>query len=200
MDGLTPAQQKTLDFLREEALAGRPPPTLREIASQFGYKSHRAAACHLNALKQKGFIQSKKGKARSICIRLVEGVTGISILSSIPAGFSEHQEQRDDGCAIVDITSIGFKPTSHTFALKVRGDSMIGKCICDGDLAIFEQGIEPHNGDIVAALIDGQTTLKTFVDNGNKRFLKAENPKFPNLIPLEELMIQGVFKGLIRKA
>jgi repressor LexA len=77
---------------------------------------------------------------------------------------------------------------------------MIGKQICDGDVVILEHGREPRNGQIVAALIDRKSTLKTFVVKGGKSFLKAENPKYPDLIPSEELMIQGVFRALIRKA
>jgi repressor LexA len=77
---------------------------------------------------------------------------------------------------------------------------MTGRFICDGDIVILEHGQEPRNGEIVAALIDRKTTLKTFVQKGNKRYLKAENPKYPNLVPSDELVIQGVYKGLIRKA
>src|SRR5260221_5568060 len=134
MDGLTAAQQKTLDFLREEASAGRPPPTLREIASRFGYKSHRAAACHLDALKRKGFIESQKGKARSLCIRLAHRVVGLGIplLGSIPAGVGEDREQESEGCVPVDVSIVGVKPTRNTFALRVTGDSMIGRHICNG--------------------------------------------------------------------
>ena len=82
----------------------------------------------------------------------------------------------------------------------MRGDSRIGKHICDGDIAVFEHGPEPRPGQIVAALIDRKNTLKTFVLKNGKPFLKAENPKYPNLIPSEELVIQGVFKALIRRA
>jgi repressor LexA len=98
------------------------------------------------------------------------------------------------------IESIGYKPTRNAFALRVTGDSMIGRHILDGDFVILEHGAEPRNGQIVAALIDGASTLKTFVLKGRKPFLKAENPKYPDLIPAEELMIQGVFKALIRRA
>lgn len=73
---------------------------------------------------------------------------------------------------------------------------MIGRHICDGNIVVLEPGPEPRNGEIVAALIDRKTTLKTFVEKDNKRFLRAENPKYPNLIPSEELMIQVVFKAL----
>jgi repressor LexA len=64
----------------------------------------------------------------------------------------------------------------------------------------LEHGPEPRNGQVVAALIDGASTLKTFVVKGGRAYLKAENPKFPDLIPAQELMIQGVLQALIRRA
>jgi repressor LexA len=100
----------------------------------------------------------------------------------------------------VDIETLGFKPTRNTFALRVSGDSMIGRHIVHGDVVVLEHGPEPRPGDIVAALVDGESTLKTFVRKNGRPFLKAENPKYPDLMPAEELMIQGVFKALIRKA
>jgi repressor LexA len=124
----------------------------------------------------------------------------IPLFGSIPAGFAEDKSQEPDGCVVVDISSIGFKPTRNTFCVRVVGDSMTGRFICDGDIVILEHGVDPRNGEIVAALIDRKTTLKTFVERAGKRFLKAENPKYPNLVPSEELVIQGVFKALIRKA
>jgi len=95
---------------------------------------------------------------------------------------------------------LGFKPGRNTFALRVSGDSMIGRHIVDGDIVVLEHGPEPRHGDVIAALIDGESTLKTFLRKNGKPFLKAENPKYPNFIPAEELMIQGVFKTLIRQA
>jgi repressor LexA len=77
---------------------------------------------------------------------------------------------------------------------------MIGRHILDGDLVVLEHGPEPRHGQIVAALIDGKSTLKTFLVRNRKPYLKAENPKYPDLIPAEELLIQGVFRALIRKA
>jgi len=76
---------------------------------------------------------------------------------------------------------------------------MIARHILADDLALFEQGPEPRDGQIVAALIDSETTLKTFVRKDGKAYLKAENPNYPDLIPAQELRIQGVFKALIRK-
>lgn len=205
MTGLTKAQRRVLDFIQSETDAGRPIPTLREIAARFGFAGHRAAACHLEALKRKGFLASDPGKARSLRItsplaRLRERTMDIPLFGSIPAGFAEDKEQDAEGCVTVDVSSLGFKPTRNTFALRVTGDSMIGRHILDGDIVVLEHGPEPRNGEIVAALIDRESTLKTFILKNGKPWLRAENPKYPKLIPAEELMIQGVFKALIRRA
>jgi repressor LexA len=77
---------------------------------------------------------------------------------------------------------------------------MIGRHIVDGDIVVLEHGPEPRPGDVVAALIDGESTLKTFLRRNGKPYLKAENPKYPDLIPAQELMIQGIFRALIRRA
>jgi repressor LexA len=77
---------------------------------------------------------------------------------------------------------------------------MIGRHIIPGDVVILEHNTEPRDGQIVAALIDGQTTLKTFLRRNGKPYLKAENPNYRDLIPARELVIQGVFRGLVRKA
>jgi repressor LexA len=201
----TPAQQRVLDFIQAEAHASRPVPTLREIAAHFGFRSPRAAACHLEALKRKGFIESEAGKARSLRItspltKLRHRIADIPIFGSIPAGFAQDKQQEAEGCVSVDMAAIGFKPTRNTFALRVTGDSMIGRHILNGDIVVLEHGPEPRHGDVVAALIDGQSTLKTFFKKNGKTFLKAENPAYPDLMPAQELMIQGVFKALIRKA
>ncbi len=75
---------------------------------------------------------------------------------------------------------------------------MTGKGILDGDLVLLEHGQEPRSGDIVAALIDGESTLKTFVLRGKRAFLRAESPNYPDLLPAEELMVQGVMRAVIR--
>jgi repressor LexA len=203
MHGTSPKQREILDFLREEALAGRPSPTHREIAMRFGFKSHRAAACHLEALRKKGLIGHQNGKPRSTTLFLpsipVNGFA-IPLFGSIPAGFGDERQSEHTERVTVDFSMLGFKPTRNTFALRVTGDSMIGRHICNGDIVILEHELEPRHGQIVAALIDGKSTLKTFIIKGTKSFLRAENPKYHDLLPSEELMIQGVFKGLIRRS
>jgi repressor LexA len=206
MAELSKKQEAVRNFIASELAAGRPCPSHRDIASHFRFASSYAAACHVRALLHKGALIAEPGKARALRLaddfKSVRGsaVVDISLFGSIPAGFGEEREQETEGCVTVDIATIGFKPTRNTFALRVAGDSMIGRHICSGDIVILEHGAEPRNGQIVAALIDRKSTLKTFVLKNSKSFLKAENPKYPDLVPSEELMIQGVFRALIRKA
>jgi repressor LexA len=204
MADLTKRQRPVLDFIQSVQRAGDPPPTLREIAAHFGFKSSRAAADHLDALKRKGFLESEAGKARSLRVispltKLRNRVVDIPRFGVIPAGLPQTREQDAEGCVSVDLETIGFKPTRNTFALRVSGDSMIGKHICDGDIVVLEHGPDPRPGQIVAALIDGESTLKTFIVKGRKPYLKAENPKYADLIPAQELMIQGVVRAVLRR-
>lgn len=205
MEELTEIQRRVFEFVADTLAGGRSSPTPREISEKFGWSSKRAAECHIEALIRKGWLSSEPGKARSL--RPVEPfkpvrktVVEIPMLGSIPAGFGREREQEADECVPVTIESIGFKPTRNTFALRVAGDSMIGRHICDGDIAVFEHGPDPRPGQIVAALIDRKNTLKTYVVRNGKPYLKAENPEYPDLIPSEELVIQGIFRALIRRA
>lgn len=205
MIAVTEIQQKVFDFISGKLENRDPCPTSREIAEEFGYRSKRAAERHIEALIKKGWLTAEPGKARSL--RLAKDpqskrspLADIPFFGHIPAGFSDDREQEPDSFVTVSIDAIGFKPTRNTFALRVKGDSMIGRHICDGDIVVLEHGPEPRNGQIVAALIDRKNTLKTFLIKNGKPFLRAENPKYPDLIPSEELLIQGVFKALIRKA
>jgi repressor LexA len=205
MSGLTRKQQQVLDFIQKWQRTEGTTPTFREIADQFGFRSLNSVTEHVRLLQKKGALATDPGKARSLRVvspltKLRGRVADIPLFGSIPAGLPQAREQEAEGCVSVDIESLGFKPTRNSFALRVTGDSMMGRHILAGDVVVLEHGPEPRNGQVVAALIDGESTLKTFVLKGGKPYLKAENPKYPDLIPAQELMIQGVFKALIRKA
>ena len=205
MGDLTKKQQQILDFLAKYQQERGSMPSTQEIAVEFGFRSPNAVTGHLRLMRQKGVIASEPGKARSLRIitplqKLRSLVRDIPLYGSIPAGFAQPREQDAEGCVSVDINSVGYKPTRNAFALRVSGESMIGRHILDGDFVILEHGPDPRNGEVVAALIDGACTLKTYVVKAGKPFLRAENPKFPDLIPAQELVIQGVFRALIRPA
>ncbi len=156
---LTDIQRRVLDLVRDKLVAGRPAPTTREIVAKFGWSSKRAAECRIEALIRNGGLVSEPGKARSLRLKdsaqaVRRVVIEIPLFGSIPAGSGADREQEADQCIPVTIDSIGFKPTRNTFALRVSGDSMIGKHICDGDIVVLEHGPDPRPGQIVAALID----------------------------------------------
>lgn len=202
---LTKRQRSVLRVIEARQAAGEPAPSLREIGEELGLKNVSAVAKHVTALNRKGAIKANAGKARSLKVtspltKLRRRTVDIPVLGDIPAGFPENAEPETEGCVSVDIGSIGFNPTRNTFAVRVRGVSMIGRHILDGDLVVLERGPDPRHGQVVAALVDGERTLKTYVVKNGKPYLKAENPKYPDLIPAQELVIQGVFKALIRKA
>ncbi len=199
---LTNRQQEVYDFLKREVRESGVMPSSRDIQSHFHFASQTAAMNHLRSLEKKGVIQRQEGKARAIAFTDEldrEEIVDIPVYGSIAAGMGEDQEQQKDGCLSIDIRSLGIPRNARTFALKVRGDSMIDAHICDGDTVILEFR-EPRRGDVVAALIDGETTLKRYVIQENKPYLQAENEMFPDLIPARELIIQGVMVALLRNA
>jgi repressor LexA len=205
MSELTRKQRQILDFILKWQRTEGATPTFQEIADQFGFRSLNSVTEHLRLMRQKGCLLSTPGKVRSLRVtsplaKLRSRIVDIPLFGSIPAGTPQDSEQDAEGCVTVDVESIGYKPTRNAFALRVTGDSMIGRHILDGDFVVMEHGPEPRNGQIVAAYIDGASTLKTFVMKGGKPYLKAENPKYPDLVPAQELTIQGVFKALIRRA
>ncbi len=199
---LTARQQEILDYLRTSQRRTGIMPSTREIQKSFGFASQTAAMSHLRALERKGVIQRRAGMARAVIFPEEldrEEIIDIPVYGRIAAGMAQSSEQEKEGCISIDISTLGIPRHSKTFALRVRGDSMIGAHICDGDTVILEFK-EPRKGDIVAALIDGETTLKRYVIEKSKPFLRAENPDFPDLIPARELIIQGVLVALLRKA
>ena len=171
-----------------------------EIQARFGFASPNAVAEHLKALEKKGVLRREANVARGLVLTDTyrdRAMVEIPIYGTIPAGLPADERQQADGCISVDVETLRLPKGARVFALKVRGDSMIGAGILSGDVVVLEFR-EPRNHEVVAALIDGETTLKRYVVQRGKPFLKAENPRFPNLIPAQELVIQGVQIALLR--
>ncbi len=205
MQELTTKQQEIVEFILKRQRMEGVTPSQQEIMEEFSFASSNSVRQHLRLIRQKGFLESDSGKVRSLRVtsplmKLKRQLADIPLFGSIPAGVPVDHEQEADGCVSADVTTLGFKPTRNTFALRVVGDSMIGKHICNGDIVIVEFGADPLNGQVVAAFVDGRSTLKTFLIKNGKPILRAENPKYKDIIPAEGLTIQGVLKGLIRNA
>ncbi len=201
---LTDRQQQLLDYLRQHYRESGIMPSTREIQNHFGFSSQTAAVSHLKALERKGVIERLPGKARAVILTGEYALDNrgadfmeIPVYGQIAAGMAEEATQEADRSLTIDPEAMGLSRNASIFALKVRGDSMIDAHITDGDLVLLEQK-QPRNRDVVAALIDGETTLKRFILESKRPFLRAENDMFPDLIPAEELIIQGVMVGLLR--
>jgi repressor LexA len=197
---LTDRQRKVLDFIQREQRERGLTPSTREIQSHFRFASQTSVMQYIAALERKGFLQRHAGKARALVTPIQKvRIHDVPIYGQIPAGMSSLTEQDIEGHVCLDTRSANVSKTHGAFALRVRGDSMIDAHILDGDLVILEQSKEVHHGDIVAALIDGETTLKRYIVEHGRPYLKAENPRYPSLIPARELKIQGVMVSLVRK-
>jgi repressor LexA len=192
---LTDAQREVWLFLNERVDAGEASPTYREICKRFDYSSPKAAFDHVLALEKKGYLMRGKG-ARNL--RLLRRSSGIPLLAHIPAGSPDETLTSTEIRFNVDYDFHGIRDRSRAFALRVTGDSMIGRYIFDGDIVLLDNPADARDGDIVAALIDNQSTIKTLVHKGGKVWLRAENPDYPDLIPLLDLQVQGVVRAVIR--
>jgi repressor LexA len=197
---LTDRQKNVLDFIQSEQREKGLTPSTREIQKHFGFASQTSVMQYIAALERKGFLNRHARKARALITSVQKvRITDVPIYGQIPAGMSTLTEQTIEGHVSLDARSANISKNRGTFALRVRGDSMIGAHIVDGDIVIFEDSKDVQNGDIVAALIDGETTLKRYVMEHGRAYLRAENPRYPNLTPARELKIQGVMISLVRK-
>lgn len=198
---LTEKQQAVLDFVQAHQRQHGHYPTLREICVHFGFASPFAATRHLQALEAKGAIERIAHKARACVPTAAKGrapLLDVPLFGTIPAGSPIAAEQETDAHVAIDAAALGLRANSRPFALRVRGDSMIDAGILDGDTVFLVQR-EPRPRDIVAALIDGESTLKRYLVQRGRPFLRAENENYPDLLPATELIIQGVMVGLLRR-
>ena len=195
---LTETQEGILAFMVRHQAEHSRPPSLREICQEFRYASHTAARKHVQALAKKGFV-TDTGDRRTWAAKVQEvqdHLFTIPVFGTIPAGLPVDNPVDSEESIRIDPKSFGLRSSRGVYALHVRGDSMTGAMIADGDIALLRQA-EPRPGQIVAALIDGQTTLKRLVRDGRRTVLRAENPRYRDLIPSENLSIQGVLVGVV---
>ena len=196
---LTSRQQAVFDYVQAHHRQNGHHPTLREIQAHFGFASPFAATRHLQALQRKGVLERVAGKARVFIEpgrKPRQPLLEVPLYGVIPAGSPVAAEQETSEHVTVD-PALFNRGTGRLFALRVRGDSMTGAGILDRDI-VFLSPREPRSHDIVAALIDGESTLKRFLVQRGRPFLRAENPRYPDLLPAAELVIQGVMVGLLR--
>src|SRR5436309_10293135 len=175
---LTDRQRSVLDFIQREQRDKGITPSTREIQTHFRFASQTSVMQYIAALERKGFLNRHRHKARALITPLQKvRITDVPIYGQIPAGMATMTDEMIEGHVSLDTRSANTSKNRGIFALRVRGDSMIGAHILDGDIVILEDAKEVHNGDIVAALIDGETSLKRYVVEHGRPYLKAENPR-----------------------
>lgn len=182
MDDLTERQRQTLEYLVAYQEEHDCPPTLQEIAGHLGVSGNLGVMKHLRALEQKGYLQRRSG-ARGIALTGRSGrsqAVAVPIIGTVRAGLPVLAvEEIEDTVA----TDPSWVKGNGCFYLRVKGQSMVGAHILDGDLALIRPQATAENGEIVVALIDGEATLKRFFrDPGGKIRLQAENPAFPPIM------------------
>lgn len=197
MTHLTNTQSNVLNYLLNRWEAGESLPSCREIASHFGWTSPRSATDAIEMLKKKGFLAADQTSSRKY--RLTTKAHGLPLLGTIPAGSSADALPFDGEQLGVSPAEFGVNKRENAFFLRVKGDSMIGRRIFDGDLVLFEKDVNAHHLSIVAALIDNEVSLKTLIRENHKAWLRSENPDYPDLRPLQKLEIQGVARAVIRQ-
>ena len=200
LPSLTARQKAIYDFLlkniREKGFA----PSIHEIGRQFQIASTNGVSDHLKALEKKGYIRRVGKRAIEVVNALGKAVLtatrDVPILGKVPAGKPLLSEENIEGLlSIPDDMGSG-----KLFALQVRGDSMIGAGILDGDKVIVKQQGTAENGEIVCAVINGEATLKRFFKKDGVVTLKAENEKYaPIAVSEGEFRIAGRVVGLLRK-
>lgn len=195
MERLTPRQSAILEYIQDFRRREGCSPSIPELQRAFGIKSPNGIACHLKALEAKGVIE--RGQRGSRWIDLPPAREW-PLLGEIPAGPPQYVSDAD-ATQYVDLENLGFRPKRGYFALRVRGDSMRDAAILNGDIVLVEPNRQPKAGQIVVALIDGESTLKRLVQAKGRWFLKAENPAYPELIPRADLIIQGSVRMVLRQ-
>ncbi|MFN2432710.1 MAG: transcriptional repressor LexA [Gemmatimonadota bacterium] len=201
---LTRRQREIYDFLRESLDRNGYAPSLEEIAGHFGLSSVATIHEHLKNLESKNMIRRHFNRNRAIEVLPVAGeprAADVRVLGRVAAGRPIEALEAPETVAVPE-EMLG---RGETFVLRVQGDSMIDELIRDGDLVVVESREAAENGDTVIALVrqdgaDGEVTLKKFFREGDRVRLQPANPAVsPLVLPDEQVRVQGVVIGVIRK-
>lgn len=197
---LTTRQEEVLAFIKNFIKEKKYPPTIREVAAQFTI-SVKGAYDHLKALEKKSALKCDPNRSRSIEILDSDysgddqPVVEIPLLGRVAAGLPLFAEANFDGTIPVPRT---YLRTGNYFALLVKGESMIGAGIMDGDTALIRHQAVAENGQIVVAMVEDAVTLKRFYRESSRIRLQAENPAFPPLYS-QDVKILGRLAAILRK-
>lgn len=186
--GLTPRQQRVLTVIKESIEARGYPPSMREIGEQVGLTSSSSVAHQLRTLEEKGFLKRDPNRPRALSVFNPDEVqddtlvadsaptpTYVPLVGRIAAGGPILAEERIEEIFPLPKSLVG---DGQLFLLEVVGDSMIDAAICSGDYVVVRQQPSAENGEIVAALLDGEATVKTLQRKDGKVWLLPHNDAY----------------------
>jgi repressor LexA len=210
---LTARQEEILNFIKQFREENGYPPTLREIGKKFEISSTFGVKRHLDALVKKGYLNIESNASRGISFQLDtvhnlnsipnlsernENFNKIPIVGRVAAGSPVLAIENIEGDVVIDPSFM--KKSENSFALRIKGDSMINAGIFEGDLVIVLPVKDAANGDIVVAMINDEATVKTYENKKNKIRLIPENEKYSpiEINDLSEFSIIGKVIGVLR--
>jgi len=210
--GLTERQRTILEVIRASVTSRGYPPSIREIGDAVGLTSTSSVAHQLRTLEKKGYLRRDPNRPRAVDVRgaddhaaaVATDVPGsdalpeptyVPVLGRIAAGGPILAEEAVEDVFPLPRELVG---EGSLFLLKVVGESMVDAAICDGDWVVIRQQNVADNGDIVAAMIDGEATVKTFKRSAGQVWLMPHNPAF-DPIPGNDAVILGKVVTVIRK-
>ena len=224
-DGLTPRQRLVLETIRDAVERRGYPPSMREIGEAVGLTSPSSVAHQLSSLERKGYLRRDPNRPRAIEV-ILPGERG-GLVAHLPAG-ADAPKVSDEGTTAADVRPApSYVPLvgriaaggpilaeqavedvfplprqlvgdGELFLLRVVGDSMIDAAICDGDWVTVRRQQDAENGDIVAAMLDGEATVKTLKRRDGQVWLMPQNPAYPP-IPGDQATVLGRVVAVLRR-
>jgi repressor LexA len=201
---LPPRQQQILVVIRDWVVRYGYAPSTREIGDAVGLRSPSSVSKHVASLEEKGFLRRGRAMCRPIDVRVflqepqargaADDSVSVPVVGDIAAGAPIVAEEHVDDFLRLPRELAG---RGTVFALRVRGDSMIDAAICDGDTVVVRQQSEAHSGQIVAAMIDGEATVKVFRRRNGHVYLEPRNPAY-DVIDGDESVVLGVIVSVLR--
>ena len=201
---LTTRQVSILEFIKSSTESQGYAPSMREIGEAAGLNSPASVKYQLDILEEKGFIRRDADRGRAMEVVLPDSMTGegahtdktrfIPLVGSIAAGVPITADQQVEETFPLPESLVG---KGELFMLKVKGESMINAAICDGDYVVIRQQKDANNGDIVAAMIDGEATVKTFSRKSGHIWLLPANDDFAP-IDGDNCEVLGIVTAVLR--
>ena len=177
--GLTARQIRILEVIQQGITADGCPPSMRAIAAAAGLSSPASVKYQLEILQEKNFITAHPTRGGVLTVRLpgeeIEASCNVPLVGRIAAGGPITAEQNVESTFALPETLVG---KGNLYMLQVVGESMIDAAICDGDYVVIREQKDCNNGEIVAAMIDGEATVKTFQRKNGHIWLLPANPAF----------------------